>query len=223
MKSSLPKVLIKLKGRPLLAYVLETSRAVSPQKIVVVVGHKREKALEMFNADDLTFVTQEPQLGTGHAVAKTEETLADFNGDVVILSGDVPLITKETIERLVETHRKKNSSITVLTCDLDEPGSYGRIVRENDKITANVEAKDATKEELEIREINCGVYVFNKNYLFPALKRLNNENAQGEFYLTDLINMAVEEGRDVTGVKTRNHREALGVNTLEDLESLENY
>ncbi len=221
MRSDLPKVLTPLKGRPLLSYVLNTARGVNPSQIAVIVGHKRDLVIERFDADDIVFVTQEPQLGTGHAVAQAGSALADFDGDVVTLSGDVPLIKKETIEKLINSHRRFDAVLTVLTCDLDEPASYGRIIRKGDNIAGNVEAKDATAEELKVKEINCGIYVFKSSFLFPALKLVNNNNAQGEYYLTDLINMAVADGQTVCGVKTGDPIEALGVNTAEDLEMLE--
>ncbi|VAX20565.1 N-acetylglucosamine-1-phosphate uridyltransferase / Glucosamine-1-phosphate N-acetyltransferase [hydrothermal vent metagenome] len=221
MRTDLPKVLTPMKGRPLLSYVLKAARGINPALIAVIVGHKRDMVTDRFKADDIAFVTQEPQLGTGHAVAQAEQVLADFDGDIVTLSGDVPLIKKETIEKLISAHRGADAVLTVLTCDLDDPASYGRITRAGGKIAGNVEAKDATADQLNVKEINCGIYVFKSSFLFPALKQVNNNNAQGEYYLTDLINMAVADGHTVCGVKTEDRAEALGVNTAKDLEALE--
>jgi len=221
MRSGLPKVLTLLDGRPLLSYVIDTARAVKPEKIVIVVGHKGEQVVERFAADDITFVTQEPQLGTGHAALQACEALKDFDGDVVALSGDVPLVKPATIERLIVKLHDSGSVLSVLTLESDNPGSYGRILRKEGKIVQNVEAKDATAPELEVNEINCGIYAFKKSFLIDGLERVGNRNAQGEYYLTDLINIAVADGLPVASVTTDDPAEAAGVNTVEDLKALE--
>ena len=220
MKSDLPKVLLPVNGRPMLDYVLETARSLNPARIVVVVGHMREKVIESFAAPDVTFAMQEPQLGTAHAVAQSKEALSGFFGEVVTLSGDVPLLSEETLRSLIAARRKDNAAVAMLTCVLDNPGSYGRIIRENGEIVANVEAKDASPEQLKIREINSGVYVFESGFLFRSLGLVGSDNAQGEYYLTDLINMASKEGLPVAGVVADDITEALGANTVDDLKHL---
>lgn len=221
MKSDLPKTMLPIAGRPLLSYVLDTARSIPHEKTIVVVGHKKETIMDEFRDTGVEFVTQEPQLGTGHAVAQAEKALSGFDGDVIILSGDVPLLKPETIKSLLELHRQNNASITVLTFEPEDPGSYGRIIRDGARIIANVEAKDATDEQLKIREVNSGVYVFKSSFLFPYLHRVDNQNAQAEFYLTDLINLAAKEGLTVCGMKTGELCEVMGANTPEDLKALE--
>jgi bifunctional UDP-N-acetylglucosamine pyrophosphorylase/glucosamine-1-phosphate N-acetyltransferase len=220
MKWDGPKALAPLCGRPMLAYVLETARALSPARIVIVVGHKREMIMDAFPEPDVAFATQEPQMGTAHAVSCSRGALADFSGDVAVLSADVPLIRPSTLRGMIQKKKEIGSAIAVLTIVLDQPGSYGRIVRDGERIIATVEARDATAAQLKVREINSGVYVFDSGFLFHALGKVKNDNAQGEYYLTDLIAMAVNDGHVVAGVTTADEMEALGVNTLEDLERI---
>ncbi len=220
MKSDLPKVLVPLAGKPLLEYVLDTAKTLTPAEIVVIVGHGREKVIERFGAEKITFVTQAPLLGTGHAVAQTESELAGFDGSVLVLSGDAPLITEETLKSLIAHHTSGEATITMLTCDLEDPGSYGRIVRKDGDVIAIVEMKDATDEQKTIREINSGIYLFEKSFLFRALAMIDNDNAQNEYYLTDLVALAVQEGRKVSGIGTENPFEVMGANTMEDLQIL---
>ncbi len=221
MKTDLPKVLVELKGRPLLSYVLDTAKSVAPEKIVVIVGHGREKVMSAFKDTAVTFAVQEPQLGTAHAVIMAKEALSGFSGDVVILSGDVPLIKSDTIKKLVEKRAETSSAITILTIRLDDAGAYGRIIRDGDAIVDLVEARDATDEQLAVKEINSGIYSFDSVFLFDALDRINNKNAQGEYYLTDLVKIAVADGRLVTGVECDDHKEALGINTMDEIAKME--
>lgn len=221
MKSDLPKVLHLLAGKPLLSYVISTAKKSRPDKIVVVVGHGRAEVEKKFANEPVSFAVQEPQLGTGHAVMCAEETLESFKGDIIILSGDVPLLTTKTIERMISRHRKKDAAVTILTAISKSPEAYGRIVRDGSKVVATVEAKDATKNQLAITEINSGVYLFDSSFLFTALKSLETDNAQQEYYLTDLIAMAAADGLHVEGVVAEDHDEISGVNTLEDLAALE--
>jgi bifunctional UDP-N-acetylglucosamine pyrophosphorylase/glucosamine-1-phosphate N-acetyltransferase len=221
MKWDGPKALAPLCGRPMLSYVLETARALSPARIVIVAGHKREMIMSAFAAPDVAFAIQEPQMGTAHAVSCAREALTGFSGDVAVLSADVPLIKPSTLRGMIDKKEKFGAAIAVLTIVLEQPGSYGRMVRDGERIVATVEARDATAEQLKIREINSGVYVFDSEFLFRALDEVKNDNAQGEYYLTDLIAMAVNEGRMVVGVAADDEMEALGANTLEDLERLQ--
>ena len=221
MKSDLPKVLHELAGKPLLAHVVETARQLEPERIVVVVGHGRAQVMDRFKGEGLMFATQEPQLGTGHAMMQARGALAGFRGAVVVLSGDVPLITAATLRAMLAAHRRAGAAVTALTCEMDDPGSYGRILRDHGRVIANVEAKDATAEQLAIREINSGVYVFDADFLLPALDQLTSDNTQREYYLTDLIAAAVRAGKAVEGVRAEDLVEIMGVNTVEQLHYLE--
>ena len=222
MNSDLPKAMQPLAGSPLLEHVLKTARTLDPEILAIVVGHKRNLIKDFFQYDDITFITQEQQLGTGHAVDCASEVFTKYNGDVVILAADIPLIQTTTILKMLATHRSNGSAITVLTCEMDNPASYGRIIRDGNRVVANVEEKDASDEQLKIKEINSGIYVFDAKFLFSRLKQVDNNNAQSEYYLTDLIAMAVADGRLVsTEVTTHGHDEITGVNTLEELSALE--
>ncbi len=221
MKSDLPKALCSLNGKPLLGHVAQTARSLDPEKIIVIVGHKRKLVTEQFADTGLVFVVQEPQLGTGHAVAQAEDALADHDGAVMVLSADVPLIREATLQNMLNAHTTAGAAVTILTCKLDDPGAYGRIIRRNGRVVANVEAKDASDEQLAINEINSGIYIFDSRFLFSALKQVNNNNAQGEYYLTDLIAMAVEDGHAAEGIVVDDPYEIMGVNTVEQLEEME--
>ncbi|MBI4827308.1 MAG: NTP transferase domain-containing protein [Nitrospinae bacterium] len=221
MKSDLPKVLHELAGKPLLAHVIETARKLNPDRIVVIVGHGREQVMERFKGEGLLFATQEPQLGTGHAMMQARGALEGFHGPVVTLSGDVPLITEATLRAMLIAHRRADAAVTALTCEMDDPGSYGRIIRDRGRVIANVEAKDATAEQLAIREINSGVYVFDADFLFAALDTLTCDNTQREYYLTDLIAAAIRAGKVVEGARAEDLVEIMGVNTAAQLHFLE--
>ncbi|HEB73043.1 MAG TPA: UDP-N-acetylglucosamine pyrophosphorylase [Nitrospirae bacterium] len=221
MKSNLPKVLHTLAGKPLLEHVLKTARALDPEKIVVIAGHRSEMVMERFKDEDIEFAIQEPQSGTGHAMAQAEDHFKGFAGMIIALSGDAPLLKPETLKQMIKTHKESGAVITMLTCELSDPASYGRVIRIEGEIRANVEAKDATEDQLLIKEINSGIYVFDAGFLFPALKTVDNHNAQGEYYLTDLISIAVKKGMKVSGVIAKDISETMGVNTIEELESLE--
>jgi len=223
MKSDLPKVMHILAGKPLLEYVLKTARALNPEKIVVIVGHGRKMVIDRFKDEDIEFAAQEPQLGTGHAMAQAEDHFTGFRGMIIALSGDAPLLKPDTLGQMIKTHKESGAAITMLTSSLDDPGAYGRVLRVEGEIRANIEAKDATLEQLEIKEINSGVYVFDADFLFPALKAVDNHNSQGEYYLTDLISIAAQRGLKVSGVTAKDIFETMGVNTVEELKTLEKY
>lgn len=215
-----PKALLPLSGRPMMTHVLATARAANPSRIVIVAGYRREFIVNTYVGKDISYAIQEPQLGTAHAVSCAMEVLADFSGDVAVLSVDVPLIRASTIRNMILKKNETGSAATILTIVLDQPGSYGRIVRDGDRIIAAVEARDATAEQLEIKEVNTGIYVFDSTFLRKSLTKVKNNNAQGEYYLTDLIAIAVNEGRAVTSITTTDEIEVLGVNTIDDLERI---
>ena len=218
MKSDLPKVFHKLAGRPMLNYVLDTVEKLRVDKIYVVVGHQAERVIENYKNRSLTFVEQEPQLGTGHAVMQVEPHLKDFEGAVLILSGDTPLLTAETVNKLIETHLRFKATATILTAELSEPGYYGRIIRNPEgEVGKIVEAKEATSDELKIREINTGTYCFQAKALCAALKKIKPENVQQEYYLTDVIGILKSQGEKVYAYKTSDPDETIGINTQEEL------
>ncbi len=182
MKSALPKVLHKVGGRSLIQHVLNTADSLSPATITVVVGHKADTVKEHLRGrPDVRTVVQEPQLGTAHALRQTEEVLRGRQGTVVLLSGDVPLLRKDTLRSLVETHRGANAAATVVTATVERPYGYGRIVRTDGRIVRIVEERDASPAERQIREINSGIYAFDLEPLFEALQSIASQNAQGEY------------------------------------------
>ncbi|WP_457756284.1 bifunctional UDP-N-acetylglucosamine diphosphorylase/glucosamine-1-phosphate N-acetyltransferase GlmU [Thermodesulfatator indicus] len=218
MKSPLPKVLHLLAGEPLIIHVLETVFPLKPAQIAVVIGYKKERVKEILSSYAVEIAVQAEQLGTGHAVAITEQIFSNFEGDVLVLCGDTPLLRLDTIVSLVELHQRNNAVATVLTADFPEPRGYGRIVRdEMGMLAAIVEEKDASPAEKNIREINSGTYIFKKDFLFEALKQVKNDNAQGEYYLTDVIKIARTKGLPVAALKTNDFEEVLGVNSQFEL------
>jgi UDP-N-acetylglucosamine pyrophosphorylase len=223
MQSDLPKVLHQANGRPLIDYVLDTANTLDPDKIILVVGHQAELVKQATSRYNVIAALQEPQLGTGHAVMQAETYLHDFDGDVLILSGDAPLVDAGTLQELITFHHSRNGAATVLTAELQDPTGYGRVIRQNnsDGVLKIVEQKDATLEELAVREINSGVYVFNAHLLFQALRQINTNNAQQEYYLTDVFGICFESGERVYAFMTENPNEILGINTPEQLKEAE--
>jgi bifunctional UDP-N-acetylglucosamine pyrophosphorylase/glucosamine-1-phosphate N-acetyltransferase len=218
MQSDLPKVLHALAGKPLLLHVIDTARSLSPQRCCVVYGHGGDLVPEQLAADDLHFALQEPQLGTGHAVTQALPVLDDTQ-PTLVLYGDVPLTTSATLQKLVAAAGK--DKLAVLTVDLDDPTGYGRIVREQNKIVRIVEQKDANETERLIQEVNTGILIAPTTYLKNWLAKLSNNNAQGEYYLTDIIASAVADGVTVTSSQPAHAWETLGVNSKVQLAELE--
>ncbi len=214
MKSDLAKVMHKLGERPMIAWPVAAARAAGAARIAVVVGHQAEAVREHFaGADDISFALQAEQLGTGHAVASAREQLSGFSGTVLILCGDVPLIRPETITAMLEAHSRREATVTVLTTHLENPFGYGRVLkREGKRIVRIVEEKDATPQEREIDEINSGIYCVAADFLFDAVARLSNDNAQGEYYLTDIITLAVEQNRPCFAFTVADSDEVMGIN-----------
>ncbi len=218
MQSDLPKVLHALAGKPLLSHVIDTARSLSPSTCCVIYGHGGDAVPARLAADDLRFVLQQPQLGTGHAVMQAVPMLNDA-APTLVLYGDVPLTTVTTLQALVATAGQ--DKLAVLTVDMDDPTGYGRIVRENGKIVRIVEQKDATEAERAIREVNTGIVVAPTPALKAWLARLSNDNAQGEYYLTDVIAQAVKDGVPVESAQPAKLWETLGVNSKVQLAELE--
>ena len=229
MKSNLAKVLHKLDGRPLINHVCETALELKPRKIFVVVGHQADDVkaavLDEMDADVAGFALQKEQLGTGDAVNAAREFLENEDSTLLVLSGDVPMIRAETLASLIKLHseyRGRGAACTVLTVRLKDPSGYGRVVRdENGAFDRIVEQKDATDEEQEIDEINSGIYCFDTKKLYAALSQVKNNNAQGEYYLTDVPRILREQGDDVAICQCANAREVEGVNDRRQLADME--
>lgn len=215
------KVLAPLHDRPLLAYVLDQARVLDPSHVVVIVGHQREAVQSFVAGHDpsAVCVVQSEQLGTGHAVQQTRTELGDKDVDILILSGDVPLLTAETLEAFLQDHRTAEADISVLTTTVSDPTGYGRIVRDADgNLRSIVEHKDASEAQRAIGEINSGIYIVRSADLFPALDRVRNGNVQGEYYLTDIIGILQADGKRVHAYHTPNWEELHGINTMDDLQ-----
>ncbi|RAS25315.1 bifunctional UDP-N-acetylglucosamine diphosphorylase/glucosamine-1-phosphate N-acetyltransferase GlmU [Paraburkholderia bryophila] len=219
MRSALPKVLHPLAGRPLLAHVIDTARALNPARLVVVIGHGAEAVRQAVAAPDVQFAVQEQQLGTGHAVQQALPLL-DPSAPTLVLYGDVPLTRASTLRAL--TDRAGEGGYGVLTVTLADPSGYGRIVRDAaGKVSRIVEQKDASPEQLKIAEINTGIVVAPTARLAGWLAALKNDNSQGEFYLTDAVEMAIEAGLEVVTTQPDEEWETLGVNSKQQLAELE--
>jgi bifunctional UDP-N-acetylglucosamine pyrophosphorylase/glucosamine-1-phosphate N-acetyltransferase len=218
MRSGLPKVLHPLAGRPLLAHVLDTARSLSPRKVIVVHGHGAEQVKQAFPGDHIEWALQAEQLGTAHAVMQAMPRISP-DADVLLLYGDVPLIRAATLQRLLEAGR---DGLALLTAEPADPAAYGRIVRDvAGRVSKIVESRDASPAERAIREINAGFYALGANRLGGWLKRIGNANAQKEYYLTDLVGLAIADRVPVTAVKTDDAWEAAGVNSKRELAELE--
>ncbi|MEG2538359.1 MAG: NTP transferase domain-containing protein, partial [Clostridium sp.] len=216
MKSKLPKVLHKVCGKSMVDYIIDAVKGANAEDTVVVVGHKAD-VVKGHLGDKVKTAFQDKQLGTGHAVMCCEEFLEGKDGIVIVLAGDGPLITKETISKVFEYHMENGSAATILTANAPDPTGLGRIVRnEKGEIEKIVEHKDATDKEREITEVNSSNYCFEIKDLVSALKKINNNNAQGEYYLTDVIEILKNEGKKVLAYKT-DFKEFMAVNSRDQL------
>ncbi|MCZ7558602.1 MAG: sugar phosphate nucleotidyltransferase [Bacteroidia bacterium] len=220
----LAKVMNTLGGIPLVQHVIRLARTAGADPIIVVVGHRREHVIAFLSEQepDVTIAVQAEQLGTGHAVQQAIPALNDFDGDVLILSGDAPLTRPETLRDALAVHRESRASVTVLTAVLPDPTGYGRVIRGDDqRIMRIVEHKDATDEERAVHEINSGIYVFEMNPLVDALGRITNQNAQGEYYLPDVFELFYRDTRVMVPFEVASFDELRGVNTVAQLQELE--
>ncbi len=221
MKSDLPKVLHRLHGKPMIAYVVQTALQIGGDPVVVVVGHGKEQVTAALEDQPVRIAVQEPQLGTGHAVQCALPHMGDAEGSVLVLSGDVPLIRQDTLRRLVNHHAAVNAAATVLTATAPDPHGYGRIIRSVDGyLEAIVEEKDADDHVRKIDEINSGIYVFEIEDLHRILPRIQSDNVQREYYLTDAVRLLTAEGKTVAARKG-DFAEVMGVNTIEELRRAE--
>ncbi len=219
MKSARAKVLHHALGVPILEHVVRALVAAGAGPVTVVVGHQAEAVEATFAGRGLHFVRQDPPKGTGHAVQVAREQFAAHpERTLLVVNGDLPLLRTETLAAMMEAHRKGGTAATLLTVELDDPGAYGRVLRDgNGGVRAIVEAKDASPEEARVREINAGLYAFEVGPLLAVLDKLRPQNAQGEYYLTDVVALLREGGNKVAAFKTADPGEALGVNTIAEL------
>ena len=217
MKSDMPKVLHTIFDKTLVGYVIDAVNNTGlADENFVIVGHQAERVEEFVNKnyDNAKCVLQSPQLGTGHAVSMALPYLKDFDGEVIILCGDTPLITSETIKEFVEYHREKKSDLTVMSAIFDNPTNYGRIIRNQDgSLNSIVEEKDANPEQKMVKEINAGIYCINWQKIKPAFNELTSNNAQGEYYLTDIIKWGNEKHLSVNAYTLKNNEEIFGINS----------
>lgn len=219
-----PKVMFEINQRPMIDYVVELAFKVNAELVVPIVGHHKEQVIDFLNntfpGKDIKYAVQAEQLGTGHAVIQTESLLKDFDGEILILSGDVPLLKFETVEKLLDEHFSAGNDATLLTTVFDNSHGYGRIVRDSDgHFSKIVEEKDATEDEKKIKEINPAIYIVNAKVLFEALAKISPLNSQKEYYLTDIFHFIP---KDKTGtVVTSDELEVTGVNSIEQLKEME--
>ncbi|MFQ5601515.1 MAG: NTP transferase domain-containing protein [Candidatus Krumholzibacteriia bacterium] len=224
MKSDLAKVLHLALGRPLVEHVLDAVHAAGIERIVVVIGHQADRVREALAGRPVECAEQLEQLGTGHAVQQAAPLLQSHRGDVVVLCGDTPLLTGETLRRLCEVHRTTGAAATVLTAEMQDPTGYGRVIRAEDGgVLRIVEHEDATDEERRVREINSGLYVFAAPALFEAVAKVDADNAQGEYYLTDTLEILRRAGRRVSAYRCPDPRQVLGVNDPDQLREAERH
>jgi bifunctional UDP-N-acetylglucosamine pyrophosphorylase/glucosamine-1-phosphate N-acetyltransferase len=218
MKSEVPKVLHRAAGLPMIEHVLHTAATLRPRSTIVVVGHQAEAVKAALSGHlDVTYVVQEPQHGTAHALLTAERALGGATGTLLLLSGDVPLLSPDTVQRLVTQHDATAAAITVLTAIVDDPTGYGRIVREGEAIACIVEDRDARPEQRAIREINSGIYAFALDGLFDAVRGIAADNAQQEYYLPDLVGIYRRRGRVVGTLQVGDADEIRGINSRSEL------
>jgi UDP-N-acetylglucosamine diphosphorylase/glucosamine-1-phosphate N-acetyltransferase len=223
MQSDKAKVLHEIQGRPMILYVVETARKIVGDDVVVVIGHQAQKVRAIVSdTAELRFAYQEQQLGTAHAVLCALPLVPEHCEHVVILCGDVPLIQPETIADLAADHLSARRDISVLAVELDDPCGYGRILLDdNRQISAIIEEADATADQKQIKLINSGIYCVDKAFLLEALPKIRPDNAQGEFYLTDIMSVGYKEKRNMGVMIGTNRQQILGINTCRDLEAVD--
>lgn len=222
MKSDLPKVLHPINGRPMVQFVIDVAEEIGSEKIVLIVGHKRELVMQATKDRTVEYAVQTEQLGTGHAVLQTRPFFADYDGNILVLSGDVPLLRAQTLQRLIEIHKKESPLATLLTAEMENPSGYGRVVRNRMGFVKQiVEEKDASPEIQRIKEINVGIYIFRSKPLFETLPLLKNDNRQKEYYLPDVLKIYVERDEKIAAVLSSDVDETHGINNLQQLQQAE--
>lgn len=222
MKSDLPKALHMLNGKYLVDHVIEAAREAGIDRQILIIGHQADMVRQALADRNVEFALQAEQLGTGHAVMMAEPALADFEGDLVVLCGDMPLVKPRTIKELVDKRHKLGASAVVLTAVLDDPSHYGRIVRDDEGfVTAIVEYRDADRKTREIKEVNTGAFSFDWQQLRSLLGRLKADNDQQEYYLTDSVALMVGDGKKVGAVIASDPKEGFGINSADELAMVE--
>ncbi len=220
MKSKKVKVLHEIMGKPMISWVINLAKSVSSKSITLVYGKKGKELKDKFPG--IKYAFQKEPNGTGAAVGVALNKITDKEGNLIILSGDTPLLSKKSLNNLLNYHKKNAFNVTMMTFYPENPSGYGRVVREKDEIIKIVEERDATKSQKKIKEVNGGIYVFSIKHLREALKKVKPDNAQGEYYLTDVIALIRKDGGKVGGFKNENAIELKGVNTRKDLSDLSN-
>ena len=224
MKSDLPKVLHRIAGKPMVHHVVDLARKVGSDRVILIIGYKRELVVEETRDSGVEWVIQAEQNGTGDAVEACRSVLEGYDGDVLVLSGDVPLLRAESIRDALAVHHDTQASATVFTFEPADPTGYGRVIRgAGDEVLRIVEHKDADRDELAAREVNGGIYFFRSRDMFDALRGVSNENASGEYYITDTIGILRAMNKRVSAYLVRDRMEMAGVNSAEQLGELEHY
>jgi len=217
MKSDLHKVLHPIGGRPMIEHLMSSVYDLMPRERIVIVGHGRDQLKKALD-EQTQLVVQEPQLGTGHAVKMSEEALKNFNGDILILYGDVPFIRGETMKRMIDRlHDDDDPAVVVLGFKPKDTLQYGRIITDGDRIIKMIEHKDASDEEHLCRLCNSGIMAVKSKDLFSLLSRVNDNNTQGEYYLTDIVNISNNDGRACVAIITDDEFEVMGINSIDEL------
>ena len=223
MKSSLPKVLHKVLGETMVSRVVSQAKSVGAKKIVVIVGYKKELVIEELKNKEVEFAIQSEQLGTGHAIKMAKDNFKSWDSNIMILSGDVPLLTTATIEKLIKKHNEEKADASILSAIFEDPTGYGRIIRKTDNTYSHsVEEKDASDKVRKINEINSGIYIFKSKHLFYYLRFIDNDNAQGEYYLTEVLPLMARDNRKIVLQIADNSNEIQGINTIQQLKDAEN-
>ena len=222
MSSDIPKVLHEINNKPIIHFVIEKSLSLNPNKIILIIGYKKNLLKQSVENFDIEFAYQYEQRGTAHAIEQCINQLKTHNGNTLILSGDVPLISIETLLKLIDIHNNNNSLASILSAHIKDPSGYGRIIRdENKKFRKIVEHKDANSKELKINEINSGIYIFNTGTLCKNISLIKNNNKQEEYYLTDIFEFI--NSNNISIYTTNDINEINGINTIEQLEHIEEH
>ncbi|MDL1972384.1 MAG: bifunctional UDP-N-acetylglucosamine diphosphorylase/glucosamine-1-phosphate N-acetyltransferase GlmU [Deltaproteobacteria bacterium] len=216
MASSMPKVLHKLLGRPILSYVIDAVRGLGLKRICVVVGYRAEEVMKVFEQPEIIFIEQREQLGTGHALMCCKEILSDIKGDILVLNGDTPLITQNTLKRLIDIHKNEGSLITLVISKVKQPGEYGLIIRDKEGRIKGIEEVTERNKTKQSKEINAGIYCFKKDFLEKNIPLIPKNEKKGEYYLTDLIKIASEKGEKIAEIEVP-FEEVIGINNRLDL------
>lgn len=222
------KVMYELKGKPIIQFVIELSEKINSELIVPIVGHQKQSVMDFIrdkfpgSTDIIKFANQDEQLGTGHAIMQTEQILNNFIGDVLILSGDVPMLKYLTVQSFIDFHYNNNFDASLISAVFKDPSGYGRVLRDSEGNFYDIrEEKDCSEDEKKCSEINSGIYIIDKEILFEALKTLKTDNAQGEYYLTDVFKYFKSSGKNIGAFPVSDAVEISGINTVEQLEELE--